>query len=104
VRDAVARARRGDGPTLIEARTYRMGGHSTSDDPSKYVPAESLAKWAERDPVDRFQRFLERQGLWTPALEEEMQAEVRAEVAAAAKEAETTAKPGLETIFSDVYA
>ncbi len=104
VRDAVARARRGDGPTLIEARTYRMGGHSTSDDPSKYVPAETLAKWAERDPVDRFRRFLEHQGLWTPELEQELLSAVEAEVAAAAKQAEATAKPGIETIFSDVYA
>ena len=103
VREAVRRARAGDGPTLIEARTYRMGGHSTSDDPTKYVPAEVLSEWAQRDPVERFRRYLEREGSWTQDLDERLTREVREEVAAAAKEAEATDKPGLETIFSDVY-
>lgn len=103
VSDAVVRARAGEGPTLIEARTYRMGGHSTSDDPTKYVPAELLAEWEQRDPVERFRRYLERRGSWTPDLQEKLEAEVRAEIDAAAKEAEATAQPPLETIFSDVY-
>jgi len=57
--DAVARARSGGGPTLVEAETFRMGGHSTSDDPTRYVPPEVLAEWARRDPLERFERFLE---------------------------------------------
>ncbi len=104
VSEAAERARKGEGPTLIEARTYRMGGHSTSDDPTKYVPAEELAKWAEKDPVERFRRYLAKRGLWDEALEERLQAEVSAEVRDAAKVAENTPGPGLETIFSDVYA
>jgi len=102
--EAVARARAGEGPTLIEARTYRMGGHSTSDDPSRYVPAEELAAWAKRDPVERFRRFLERAGIWNRGLEERLTSEVSQEVAAAAKTAEATARPPLESIFTDVYA
>ncbi|MDA1263729.1 MAG: thiamine pyrophosphate-dependent dehydrogenase E1 component subunit alpha [Planctomycetota bacterium] len=104
VSEAVARARRGEGPTLIEAKTYRMGGHSTSDDPTKYVPAEELAAWAEKDPVERFRRYLERRGLWTAEIETKLRAEVADEVATGARTAEATGKPGLETIFSDVYA
>lgn len=102
--DAVARARRGDGPTLIEAETFRMGGHSTSDDPTRYVPAEAFELWAKRDPIQRFERFLERRSLWSAKLREEMLAEANAEVNAAAKVAEATPKPGIETIFTDVFA
>ena len=104
VKDAVDRARAGGGPTLIEARTYRMGGHSTSDDPTKYVPADELARWAERDPVALFQRFLEQKGLWDATVEERLRSEVRAEIDAAVKEAEAAPRPSLETVFSDVYS
>jgi len=102
--EAVARARAGDGPTLIEALTFRMGGHSTSDDPSKYVPKEQLEEWAKRDPVTRMQRYLERRGIWTQAVEDRILAEAQERVAEAARIAEHTPRPGLETIFSDVYA
>lgn len=102
--EAVARARAGDGPTLIEAYTFRMGGHSTSDDPSRYVPKELFELWEKRDPIPRFEKFLEAAGLWTPAKGEELRRELEQEIAAAAREAEATAPPGLETIFSDVYA
>lgn len=104
VAEAAARARKGDGPTLIEAKTYRMGGHSTSDDPTRYVPAEALADWEKKDPVARFQRYLSHEGIWTDALESELRERCKAEVADAAKVAENTPRPGLETIFSDVYA
>lgn len=103
VSDAVARARRGEGPTLIEALTYRMGGHSTSDDPTKYVPKEVLEAWAEKDPVERFRRYLEKRGMWDAEVEERLTGEVNDEVTAAAKVAEGIPRPGLETMFSDVY-
>ena len=57
--DAVRRARDGDGPTLIEAVTFRMEVHTTADDPSKYRSEEEEQRWAERDPLDRLQKFLE---------------------------------------------
>ncbi len=100
---AIARARRGEGPTLIEAVTFRMGGHSTSDDPTRYVPKELVEEWRAKDPVPRFQKFLAQRGLWTAALEEQWKKEALAEIDAAAKEAERTPRPGIETIFSDVY-
>ena len=104
VRAAVARARAGEGPTLIEAETFRMGGHSTSDDPTRYVPKELIEKWEKRDPIERFERFLQREGLFEPGLRAALEEEVKAEISAAVKIAESTDKPGLETIFSDVYA
>ena len=96
VLEAAERARRGEGPTLIEAVTFRMGGHSTSDDPTKYVPDELVEEWKQKDPVDRFRRFLERKGLLTPEQDEAMRADTLAEIDRAAKAAEATAAPGLE--------
>jgi pyruvate dehydrogenase E1 component alpha subunit len=102
--DALERARRGDGPTLIEAVTYRMGGHSTSDDPTRYVPKHEVEEWAKRDPVARFERHLASKKLWTKELGEKWYGEAMDTIAAAAREAEATPPPPLETIFSDVYA
>ncbi len=104
VRVAVARARKGDGPTLIEAYTFRMGGHSTSDDPTRYVPKEHLQEWEKKDPVLCFERFLKKKKLWSESLRETYAAEAFEEINSAAKEAEATPHPGIETIFSDVYA
>ena len=104
VLEAVARARKGGGPTLIEARTFRMGGHSTSDDPTRYVPKEMVLEWEKKDPVARFERFLGKRKLWTEKLGKQIYDEAMAEIDAASKVAQATAKPALETIFSDVYA
>ncbi|MCZ6596665.1 MAG: thiamine pyrophosphate-dependent enzyme [Planctomycetota bacterium] len=102
--EAVERARSGGGPTLVEAKTFRLGGHSTADDPTKYVPAEQLEEWTAKDPLKRFEKYLEAVGLWTPEQGEAMYAEAEQEASEAAREAESVKKPGLETIFSDVYA
>jgi len=101
---AVERARRGGGPTLIEAFTFRMAGHSTSDDPSRYVPKEQFAEWEKKDPVLRFEKFLAKKKLWNEDLRAQWTTEALAEVDAAAKIAEATPRPGIESIFSDVYA
>jgi len=58
VADAVARARAGDGPTLIEAITYRLGAHTTADDPTKYRPEAEVEEWEKRDPIIRYRQFL----------------------------------------------
>jgi pyruvate dehydrogenase E1 component alpha subunit len=102
--EAVARARAGEGPTLIEAKTFRMGGHSTADDPKRYIPQEVFDEWKGKDPIDRFEKFLEASGLWTRAQGEALRKEVADEVAAAAHAAQEVGQPALETIFSDVYA
>jgi pyruvate dehydrogenase E1 component alpha subunit len=60
---ALDRARRGEGPTFVEALTYRMEAHSTSDDATRYRPQEDLPAWARKDPIDRYTRFLTKAGL-----------------------------------------
>ncbi len=101
--EAVERARAGAGPTIVECKTFRMGGHSTSDDPKRYVPPEEFERWRERDPIPRFEKFLEASGLWTPEKKEELWKELNDEINAAAHAAEKVGPPGLETIFSDVH-
>lgn len=80
-KEAVDRARAGDGPTLIEAVTYRMSVHTTADDPSRYREDEEVEKWAERDPISRFQIYLKNKGLLDDekieALEEEIDQDIR---------------------------
>lgn len=104
VGEAVDRARSGGGPTIVEAQTFRMGGHSTSDDPSRYVPKELFDEWARKDPILRLEAYLEKRGLWTESKRTELEAECAAQVAEAARAAEAVPRPALESIFSDVYA
>lgn len=107
VRDAVARAREravaGDGPTLIEARAYRLGPHTTADDPSRYVPPGELEAARQRDPIDLFRRELEAAGVWNAGLEEEAKrdADARFDRALAAAEA-VAIEP--DSLFEHVYA
>src|SRR6202007_2067915 len=66
--EAAARARAGDGPTLIEAVTYRLGPHTISDDPTRYQPRDEVEQWAARDPILRYRKYLESVGVWTDRL------------------------------------
>jgi pyruvate dehydrogenase E1 component alpha subunit len=101
---AVARARAGEGPTLIEARTYRMGPHNTSDDPTRYVDPVELEERRAADPVSRVRRYLMSEGLVDEASEERMVEELRADFDAAFVEVEAAAAPGLGALFDHVYA
>jgi 2-oxoisovalerate dehydrogenase E1 component alpha subunit len=103
-KEAVEKARKGGGPTLIEAVTYRMGPHSSSDDPKRYRSEEELAEWQKRDPLVRFHRYLEKKRLWTEADEKRAQDETNREIEEAVQHAEKLPKPALETLFTDVYA
>src|ERR687887_1721597 len=78
-KEAADRARVGDGPTLIECVTYRLGVHTTADDPTKYRSSEEVAEWERKDPLTRFGEYLKKKNL----LEEGLEAEVDAEIAAA---------------------
>jgi 2-oxoisovalerate dehydrogenase E1 component alpha subunit len=102
--EAAARARAGEGPTMIEALTYRVQGHSTSDDPSVYRPAALVEPWRARDPLLRVRKYLASQNAWSDADEEQLRAAVDEEVKAAVLEAEKTAPPPVQTLFSDVFA
>jgi len=103
-REAVERARSGGGPTLIEAETYRMGAHSSSDDPTRYRDQAEVDRWKLRDPVDRLRARLVEGGAWTPEREEGLRAELLRQVNAAIEEAEKLPPPAAETLFDDVYA
>jgi pyruvate dehydrogenase E1 component alpha subunit len=101
---AVARARVGEGPTLIEARTYRMGPHNTSDDPTRYVDPVELEERRLLDPVARVRRHLLGEGLIDEGGEQRLVSELRAEFDAAVAEAEAAAQPGADALFEHVYA
>ena len=103
-RDAVAKARAGGGPTLIEAVTYRMGPHSTSDDPTRYRSEEEIAEWAKRDPVRRFAEYLRKTGVVDGGEAETLAEEAREEVLRAVKECESAPPVPTESLVEDVYA
>ncbi|WP_313705819.1 3-methyl-2-oxobutanoate dehydrogenase (2-methylpropanoyl-transferring) subunit alpha [Massilia sp.] len=106
---AAERARGNLGPTLIEWVTYRAGPHSTSDDPSRYRPADDWSRFPLGDPIARLRQHLTTIGAWSDAEHERVQAELEAEVLAAQKEAEqygTLADgrvPSAASMFEDVY-
>ena len=106
---AAERARTNNGPTLIEWETYRAGPHSTSDDPSKYRPADDWKHFPLGDPIERLKQHLIVIGEWSEEQHAQAQQELEAEVLAAQKEAESYGSlldgrvPSAATIFDDVY-
>jgi 2-oxoisovalerate dehydrogenase E1 component alpha subunit len=106
---AAERARRNFGPTMIEWVTYRAGPHSTSDDPSKYRPADDWSHFPLGDPIARLKQHLIKIGQWSEEEHAAVSAELEAEVIAAQKEAEKFGTlaggqiPSAATIFEDVY-
>lgn len=104
VRAAAERARAGGGPTLIEAVTFRMGSHSSSDDWTRYRDKAEVEAWAKRDPIERFRRYLEHRGDWNATAEKALRDKLEAEIEAAVKEAEGTPEPPLPSMFEDVFA
>ncbi|MFA5520204.1 MAG: thiamine pyrophosphate-dependent enzyme [Castellaniella sp.] len=106
---AAERARRNCGPTLIEWVTYRAGPHSSSDDPEKYRPADDWSRFPLGDPVERLKQHLIVQGLWSEEAHAQAEAEIRAQVLAAQREAESHGSlasgqtSDVRTMFEDVY-
>jgi len=103
-RDAVARARAGEGPSFIEAVTYRSAPHATADDPSPYIDQERVEEEKRNECVGRFERYLRRLGVLDDAAADQVKADatelMRAGIAAA--EAEPPADPAL--VFEYAYA
>jgi 2-oxoisovalerate dehydrogenase E1 component subunit alpha len=104
VGEAIARARRGDGPTLIEAKTYRMTAHSSDDDDRRYREREEIEAWRLKDPILRFERYLLENGMIDEARRDELDEEVRAEVREASDYAEGAPIADPEEGFAGVYA
>jgi 2-oxoisovalerate dehydrogenase E1 component alpha subunit len=103
-RDAVARARAGDGPTLIEAKVTRLTGHSSDDQQTKYRPAEELESERARDALPLFREQLRKAGVLTAEVEARVTAEVAAAVEDATDYAESRPDPTVETALMHVYA
>lgn len=101
-RAAVARARAGDGPSLVECVTYRHSGHSRAD-PGKYRPPEEVAEWLKRDPVVMYRQRLLQSGVPESVLEG-IETEARRKVDEATEVAKASPPPALETAFTDVWA
>ncbi len=107
---AAARARTNRGPTLIEWVTYRVGAHSTSDDPSGYRPSDEAAAWPLGDPIERLRRHLVRSDAWDDERHAALGEEVDRVIADAFTEAESHGYtkggdiPSPATMFDDIYA
>ena len=103
------RARRNHGPTLIEWVTYRVAAHSTSDDPSRYRPADEWKAWPLGDPIERLERHLIVRGEWSADDGARLRSDAAERVRAAAKEAESAGTlldghlPSARSIFEDVF-
>ena len=104
VKEAVDRARGGGGPTLVECETYRIGAHSSSDDPTRYRDEREVELWRKRDPIERLRARLGEGGLWTDHQDQELRARLLDEVNAAIAEAEQKPDPPREGLFEDVYS
>lgn len=104
VREAVDRARRGEGPSLIEAVTYRLGPHTTSDDPDRYRDERDTEEWRTRDPLTRVRKLLEKARGWTQEWQEDLEKAASAKIEEAVEWAEELAAPGLEDLFDRMFA
>ena len=103
-RAALERAREGSGPTLIEAWTYRMGPHTTSDDPTRYRLAAELETWKLKDPVERMKAYLSRSGMADSSFFEAVDSDADALAAHIRAGCLGLADPDPETLFDHVYA
>jgi TPP-dependent pyruvate/acetoin dehydrogenase alpha subunit len=103
VKEAVARARRGEGPSLIECNTYRWAGHYTSD-PQSYVSKETVAEWKSKDPLPRFKGYLLENAVLGESEINAIHREIESEIESAVKYAEASPYPSPEETLEDVYA
>ena len=99
----VERARVGEGPALLVLETYRMLGHSSSDDPTKYRSQDEVASWQARDPIARYRAFLERRGVLAEGEAARTEQRVTDEVDATIREQEAAGPMPLKSLVEDVY-
>jgi TPP-dependent pyruvate/acetoin dehydrogenase alpha subunit len=103
-REAIDRARSGAGPSLVVLKSYRMLGHSSSDDPTKYRDAAEVERWAARDPIDRMERYLIARGTVAAGERARIETERFAEIDAEVHRQESAPPMALRTLVEDVYA
>ncbi len=98
-REAVERARNGAGPTLIEAVTYRIGPHTTADDPGRYRDADEATAWMSKDPIERVRRYLSDWNRWEPEMQEEVEERASRDIERAVELAEGLSDPQPADLF-----
>ena len=103
-KEAFDRARRGDGPSLIEAKTYRLTAHSSDDDDRRYREREEVEEWRLKDPIIRFEKYLEEAGVLDAEKKEEMAAGIKVEIDEAVEYAEEAPYADPEEALERVYA
>lgn len=103
-RDALARAKAGKGPTLIECVTYRMSLHTTADDPTRYRQKAEEEEWLKKDPLPRFRGYIQAKGLWDENWQAAIDKEIEAEIRRAVEEAEAERDFDPADMFDYVYA
>jgi len=103
VKRAVEWAREGNGPTLIEALTYRLGAHSSADDPSVYRSEDETRSWLEVDALRRLKLHALWRGVWKEDIEEELRKQADEEIQRTLSESEKLPPPPVESLFDDVY-
>ena len=101
---AMENARDGRGPTLIEALTYRLSSHSTSDDGSRYQDQIEYKKWLNKDPIARFRKYLNNAGIWTVEYEQELQEKFDRQISDIIAQVESSPMPSVDTLITDVYS
>jgi 2-oxoisovalerate dehydrogenase E1 component alpha subunit len=102
--DVLAKARRGDGPTVVEAVTYRLSDHTTADDASRYRPAAELEAAWQREPLLRTRRYLEARGLWSEAQEALLRAECATQIDDAVHGYQNRPAPNVDDMFDHLFA
>jgi pyruvate dehydrogenase E1 component alpha subunit len=102
-KDSIDRARRGDGPTLIECFTYRMSDHTTADDATRYRAKEDVEKWKAKDPILRLKLFMEKKGLWNEQYQKEVEGKANVAVDEAVKKEEAIEHPDPKDMFNYTY-
>ncbi len=103
-KEAVDKARNGEGPSVVECYTYRMGPHTTSDDPSKYRSAAEEEEWRKKDPIDRLEKYLTRKGIWNEQKQSQFEEEFDAEFRAAFEEIQNIGLLELEEVMKYTYS
>lgn len=104
VKRAVDKARNGDGPTIIECITYRLGHHTTATGDEPYRAEAEIEKWKHRDPLERLRRYLEKRGLWNEKYEEEIDNRVKDQIDQAVRKFEAFPRPSARDMFRFTYA
>jgi pyruvate dehydrogenase E1 component alpha subunit len=102
-KEALERARKGEGPTLIEAKTYRLGDHTTSDDSLKYRTQEEIEKWEKKNPFIRFEKYLSDKGIFSNEWKQELTNSINQKIEQAVQEATSVEKPNPSDLFNNVF-